>query len=344
VNDSAILNFERAKIDGSLFVGSLDTIAPPVTFNYAEIGYNLRADSNVWKRRVDLNGVRTGAHLDLSPGTFKQGLTSVASNIGGNLELEATQLVGKMGFERTRVNGELRLNGARVDSASFDRVTVQGKSDLQGANFPMYLSLQDATLSTLIVTDLQTPTGPPFRLGGMSYSRIVHSTARDAPDSLIALLGRASFSGDAYSSLEEFFLEQGNAHWANQTYFARRARERSSLQGLKKVPSLFLLVTVRYGRWPLLTLVYSLIFVLLGTFIFTRERMQAVKPDTAGLSYSRFWYSLDAFLPMVNLQCSDDWQPVEAKSHAAWVYLRVHALAGWILIPIGVAALTGLLK
>lgn len=60
------------------------------------------------------------------------------------------------------------------------------------------------------------------------------------------------------------------------------------------------------------------------------------------LAYSAFWYSLNVFLPVIDLHAEAKWV---LRKELRWVvlYWRLHMILGWLLIPIGVAAWTGLL-
>jgi hypothetical protein len=71
--------------------------------------------------------------------------------------------------------------------------------------------------------------------------------------------------------------------------------------------------------------------------------MEPQKPEDARRIYNRFWYSLDLFLPFVDLQADDVWKP---KTNERFLrhYVRRHVMLGWILIPIVRAARTGLIK
>ena len=64
------------------------------------------------------------------------------------------------------------------------------------------------------------------------------------------------------------------------------------------------------------------------------------EPDD-GVHYSRFWYSPELFLPVVELGMAKNWRPKESALHT---YARVHQLAGWTLVPTSLAALTGAIK
>jgi hypothetical protein len=101
-------------------------------------------------------------------------------------------------------------------------------------------------------------------------------------------------------------------------------------------------VFLGYGRSALQPLVWSLAFVVFGTVVFWNEkRMEACAKEPP--RYSAFWYSLELFLPVVDLGVAKSWRPSQS-SFPLLTYARVHQLAGWILIPVALAALTGAFK
>jgi len=71
--------------------------------------------------------------------------------------------------------------------------------------------------------------------------------------------------------------------------------------------------------------------------------MELQKPEDSRRVYNPFWYSLSLFVPFVDLQSHTVWKPKDDCSFLRH-YMRVHTLLGWILIPIVLAALTGIIK
>jgi tetratricopeptide (TPR) repeat protein len=67
------------------------------------------------------------------------------------------------------------------------------------------------------------------------------------------------------------------------------------------------------------------------------------RPKDTPRAYSRFWSSLGLFLPFVDLQADKVWKP-KADQIFLRNYMRVHIILGWILVPLVLAALTGLIK
>jgi hypothetical protein len=59
--------------------------------------------------------------------------------------------------------------------------------------------------------------------------------------------------------------------------------------------------------------------------------------------YNPLWYSIALFLPIVELEDVKIWTP---NPKCTWrrLYMRLHVILGYLLIPIGLAAWTGLIK
>jgi hypothetical protein len=98
------------------------------------------------------------------------------------------------------------------------------------------------------------------------------------------------------------------------------------------------------------TLLLAVSVVLFGWFIFYRASqggvLVAVKPELrqAYPFFNPLIYSLDVFLPVVDLHQKSYWMPVGPYSYWTQWYLWVHTLAGWILTTLAVGGLTGLIK
>ena len=84
--------------------------------------------------------------------------------------------------------------------------------------------------------------------------------------------------------------------------------------------------------------------VFIGVLMFRRARdVQLQDSIDEGKRYNPLWYSLDLFLPFIDLQAAGVWMPRQDS----WLrrhYARVHTILGWVLIPIGLAAITGIIK
>ena len=130
---------------------------------------------------------------------------------------------------------------------------------------------------------------------------------------------------------------------------------------------------VGYGVWMWVPLVWILIFLCAGTYAFwpteamspkrtsavsevesflknlglmeqnTRLEISGQSSDNSGLSKlgHRLWYSVDLFIPIVNLRIADEYQrPQEWRA----LYAVVHIGMGWLLVPLLIASLSGVIK
>ena len=160
----------------------------------------------------------------------------------------------------------------------------------------------------------------------------------------IAELHRIPYLPSLYQQFEEFWRESGDPHSADNVHIAERRREReetSSWVTWGKNAVLDLLVA--YGLKPERAFLWSLGFILIGSIVFRRRGMQLQQPHDGHQFYSALWYSVDLFLPFVQLQLAEKWTPINTRRWALH-YARVHTILGWIMIPIGLAAVTGIIK
>jgi hypothetical protein len=131
----------------------------------------------------------------------------------------------------------------------------------------------------------------------------------------------------------------------------------------------FLRVTVGYGHEPLRTVLWMLGVVLLGAVLVSCGAragvMRLTWPETtapptgdpiAGLN--PLLYSLDVFLPFVNLHQEHYWWPDESAAGSLKIagrklpvrgsllrlYLWIQIIAGWLLSAIFIAGVTGLIR
>ena len=151
-----------------------------------------------------------------------------------------------------------------------------------------------------------------------------------------------------YTNLESNFRKEGRAKEADAIYLEQKRRERRQfLSGFAWFWSLALDWLVGYGRHLEWVLPWSAVLVLIGALVFRRERdMETQKPDDIERyknMYNPIWYSLDLFLPIIDLGEANVWTPRRDR-RAARIYRRLHIILGHLLVPIGLAAWTGIIK
>lgn len=121
-----------------------------------------------------------------------------------------------------------------------------------------------------------------------------------------------------------------------------------------------LLELIGYGYRPTRVLPWILILWLVGAFVFgviheipSAETSTDDKPRPAFIALA---YSLDTFLPIIDLHQEDHWEPLGPRVEFRWtswfwwrdflpqLYLWLHITAGWVLTTIAVAGFTGIVR
>jgi len=200
---------------------------------------------------------------------------------------------------------------------------------------------------------------------------VTHYT-RESWKDLLDLADGAIYSRNVYARLEDFFRSQGEDEIADKFFVAQKRRQRDETLGGPRVPawwgSMLLDYLVLFGLGPHRAFGIGALFVLLGAGVYfgrsnmlprnpnpsagRRERpapwprMGPMKRKFSFLVLEGLWalgYSLDLFLPVIDLQLVTDWRPRGDVKFGAvrLIYMRIQTLVGWILIPIGLLAVTG---
>ena len=350
------VNFSRSVFNESLSVAE-SVFQGPANFSEMKIRRGFSLEKAVFKCSANFEQLEVAGVLQAGGATFTDTNGIVTFNnlkAGSAVCFTNALFVGAVAFKFSRVAGDLRFEGARFTHAtalaSFEELKVEGSTSFAKAHFAGYASLKDSRFNALDLADVRWPEreyGEWLWLNGVGYQRISAGEERSSSSNLLALVGRAAhrtaYSSDIYSSLAEFYYREGYPREANQFLIAQKRRERDeALHGMAWGWSLFLDGFVGYGRSPERAFFWSVAIVLVGMLVFRPHRME---PRTTNLKtdfYSPLWYSVDLFLPLIKLQDAELWKPRDNYRFARF-WSRLHTMLGWALIPIAVAAWTGML-
>jgi hypothetical protein len=355
-------------IVGDLSVGQGDVILrygqyQNVSFYRAEIGGNLEG-----------NG---GQFVGDDP------LSAVDATIRGDaLFHEDFSANGVVDFRLARIGRGLSFNSAHFtgrgdNGLNAERATVGGTLYwVKIATTPSTeLDLSDAHVGSLWDDQQSWPTAGKLELDGFVYGGFSGGPADSA--SRLEWLRRQSRSlqgePQPYGQLAQIMREEGRPEGAINVEMARQdaltAKETHFGPRLWRYTLKWVL---GYGYRPLRALWWILLFVVFGTILFalgyrariitpTDERAYEVfarsgAPPPYYPPFSSFVYSLENFLPVVELHQGEYWRPnplhvtgadrraAGFAAHALRWYLWAHILAGWTITPLLFAGLAGLLR
>ena len=126
----------------------------------------------------------------------------------------------------------------------------------------------------------------------------------------------------------------------------QKAHEREEVvTGLQKAWNYFIHYFVGDGTTPERAFLWSILVVIVGMAVFWKESdMEKQNPlEDRQQPYNPLWYSLDLFVPFVDLHSDNIWMPGKAHSFKL-AYMLIHKILGWVLIPVGIAAFAGIVK
>ncbi|HYJ05182.1 MAG TPA: hypothetical protein VEX43_08610 [Chthoniobacterales bacterium] len=322
------------------------------SFNSMKVGGAASFEKAVFEGRVDFSWSHILGTFDAEGTKFKNKETVANFNsmkVGHNAFFREAVFVAPAAFSGAEIIGQFDVQkahfGNEKEGASFNTMKI-GSAFFQNAEFKGPVDFRFVDVNWISLSSVSWPrNGRWLDMTGMTYEYI----RADAPglqphDALLKLIDQSPFSPAVYGNLEAFFLRQGYRAYADQAFIAGKRRERREhLSGFELVASWLLDQVVRYGRQPSRAGVFCAFFVAFGAALFSPKRMELQQVQTTPRTFNRFWYSLGLFLPVVNLESDKVWKPKPDQTFLR-NYMRVHILLGWILVPLVLAALTGLIK
>jgi hypothetical protein len=315
------------------------------------------------------------------------------ASIGGETELNGGfSSDGVVDLVSAKINGDLLLDGAHF-SGPYNGLKARSLTAhaLRWTNVSTSdqteLDLLNASVVIFEDDERSWPAQGHLTIDGFVYG--THGMAADAASRLEWLnLQPFPHRPQPYKQLAKVFVDNGQDSDATDVLVAKEAdmREQAEvpdtvwqkhlidienllLAVIRKVVRGTLRLTIDYGYQPLRALWWIAAFVALGTYTFRRGyRMGLVIPTDheayktfkechnppAGYQpFNSFVYSLENFVPLIELHQAGYWLPYSEDSQQQnnkrsgtmlrW-YLWLHILLGWIFTSILVAGLAGLIR
>ena len=274
----------------------------------------------------------------------------------------------------TKPNG-----GTSPENPTLEKPAEESRPDKSDTEPKAIVDLRNATMFSLKFDRISWPKEKELdlKMDGLTYTSLAVDEEPGKLEKLLALVRRAAFNTQNYLQLEEFCRRAGHKDWADRVYIAMKDREQdqqSSVWGFVYQYAWGRLTG--YGRNPEQVLLPVLIILGIGFKIFNplylkkekqeawrlslqlwrpsffpeilremgRHNFSCARSKTCGmvkLVLLRFLVSLDQFIPAINLKIAENWQP---PGFGTWLWMKLQAISGWILVPIGLAAIYSQLK
>ena len=347
----------------------------------ARIGGNLHFDSG---RFINPNNVAIAA-----PGASVDGVIYLAG-WGTDGDLEVTG-VANFSFDRVANNfivDHAKFLGAPDDNHGFVGTSMSVARSFTWRNVILQngarLDLRDASVEALLDDAQSWPAPGRLIIDGFTYNALeseagnrVDGQALDESDDRNAVNNRLrwlslqppGFYSQPYNELAKYYAGVGDDA-AAVTVLVAEEDDRYQRKGLLgRLSGDFLRATVGYGHRPLLAFNWSILVVLIGWVVVLMGKRAGVMrltwpensppPSTDPFTgLHPLLYSLDVFLPFVNLHQEHYWWPDESskgectfagrritiRGSTLRLYLWLQIIAGWLLSAIFLAGITGLIR
>lgn len=344
------LIFSNARVGGNVIFAETRCLSP-VNFINAEITGDIDISQSRFEKRVDFSTMKVGNWVRITETAFLDRLYMndarfLHVNIQGPKQGDTKGFPSfPLDLSRTEIKGELSLKHVTLQRVIASALRVAGPTTFEDLIIEDELNLDYSGFSTISMLKVSWPKSRnALRLNGMTYQLISAGTEEDSWKRLLQLVKGSKYDANVYAKLETFFRQQGYADRADEVFVEHKRVERKEfLQNIRWLWSWLMEYLVWHGRKPEWALFWSLVIIFVGSFVFNRKGMEPKHPTADPLRYNALWYSLDLFLPIVDLGVTNLWGPTKDRWFAR-NYVYVHKILGALMIPLGLAAVTGIIK
>lgn len=313
-----------------------ESSAEPVMLEFLCLEGALYCNDAVFEGPVSFNGMRAeGAFFhDTRFNDSGEGVDFRHSCFQVNLQLRRAFFQGPISLESARIGAKLILGRAV---------------------FKNNLSLCNATIGRLELGETSGLAEDSVDLRGFRFESI--DDAKIHGPWLLQAQESRSFSRDPYIQLEQYFRSVGDDTDADDMYYRGRCALREhALQDGKPIHwsksqnlgDLILKWLTGYGVKTERVMLPIVVLLLVAVFVFWPDGM--LKPGASTSVGAGSWvehlfdraaYSVDLFLPVVDLGICNHWTPANRLGQ---VYSILHVIAGWLLVPLLLASSSGLVR
>ncbi len=294
--------------------------------------------------RLDRNFEAIGAQfMNIEKGAYLQSM-----RIREHLFINQSKFEGKADFSFVQVGGILYADDSQFnsqkDAANFSNMVIGDYFSANRAVFSGPVTFNNTTTTGFYADNTTWPQAQGLiDVRGLAYEDL-NVRSKDGQGFLF-LLDQSPYDGRSYHALEKYYLSAGFPSYADKIYVTYKMRETTN--GLPYDSwqwwwNLFLGGFIIFGKGPELAVLWFALIVGFGYLMFRKKEKMAAIIET-NKRYRPFLYSLDLFLPLVNLGYASIWSPAP-EYKITRIYAVIHKYLGLILIPIAILAFLGIIK
>jgi len=325
------LSADGADIKGGVFLRNRFSATGEVVLRGATVGSNLECDGGIFSNpngtALDADRVEVAGYLFLRNGFSASGEVNLLSaTVGSDLDFTKAILAPQTFVEAKSARIAKTLWWTDIRTSASDSVGDKRPRDVT-------LSLIDATAGSLIDDESSWPKSGQLFLSGFKFDHLEARpstgaiTTRDAASGLKWLRLQNTENGlptEPYENFAKVLESQGDDSGARLVRIAMEDDLRATLPWYRQIWPSILGVTIGYGYEPWLALWWALGLVVFGYCSFSLGYQAGVIAPTDKDAFAEFRqgrlpvgyqpfngfvYSLDTFLPIINLGIKDRWMP-----------------------------------
>ena len=370
------LSANWAKIDGNVYLNR----GFKATGGVSLVGANISGDFNCVNGQFIKPKDRKNkpARALWARSTMIKGNVFLYTDSDDNATKDKFESTGEVSLRGANISGDLICTGGLFDVLNLENASVSDFQD-KSSTLKDNIKLKGFSYETITIKEKIEINNKDKEINELDWLR-----------KRILTDNRQSFFPQPYEKLAQVLRENGHEKEAIRVLIGKQTDRLcyGKLNCLSWLKNSFLGLTIAHGYEPHRAMFFAMFFVILGSFLFSKgysgtwfswnysdtsklispSKVRAYKsPSTQTKilsndypTFNPFLYSLDAFVPIVDLHQQSYWlpnakrneeillicSPIELKMTGRLLlyYLWVHIALGWVLTSLWVAGFTGIVR
>ncbi len=314
-----------------------------------------------------LIGANIGGNLECHDAKFinTKGESFIGDTITtkGDIFLNQIESKGEFRLVSTHIGGDLYCAGASFQNREetalrLTQAQIDGRLCLDGIKEIIGILMMPNVKASALRDDAESwPDQGNLIINGFEYDSFAEATPSDLDKRLewLKLQPEGEYIPQPYQQLAKVYRKMGRDTDAKKVLLEkeRMRRRYGDIGKLAKSWGWFLDVTIGYGYQIGKTLGIVAVIIALGAFIFGFSNCYNIiqltsegTTEKALLEFSPLFYSIDVFVPFLDLRQENHWMVNANVKWGGWVqlYCYLHIISGWVFSTLLVASFTGLIR
>jgi hypothetical protein len=286
---------------------------------------------------LNLHALRGGRNIYISDVRVDGGIDMTSTEAQDMTIENISKPCNMLNLTTANVGGTISIENSEIDTLLLESIVTCGRLAIKNVSIQKVVSLGYSRFDDLYFENDKWP-GPEnkiFYTGAIFKSIRIGSS--DEGTEILKWVHLGIYDADIYKQVDDMLRKRGYSDAADKLFIENSEHQRTNI--VMKV----LWALIGQGKRIYNLLYFSLGIIIVGWIFFRPKWMASISLANGRKDFSPLTYSVDIFLPFINLHMEDTWIPNEKYKYLQ-IWMRIQTIIGWLCTTVLLVLWTGIVK